>query len=835
MVVCPDGDGLYGRSEAVKIIVAGGAGFIGSHMCDRLIQEGHHVVCLDNLQTGSITNVASLSGHPNFEFVEADIRDEFPDIEADQLYNLACPAAPQHYQIDPIGTLRTCVVGTLNALEYCQRHGARLLQASTSEIYGDPTVHPQPEKYVGAVNCTGPRACYDEGKRAAETACFDFNRQYGVEIRVARIFNTYGPRMSVADGRVVPNFVTQAMTGQDLTIYGSGSQTRSFCYVDDTVDGLIRLMNAEGSSVGPVNIGNDEEFTIRELAEIVTAKVNPHAVVTYKDLPQDDPHIRRPDIGRARELLGWAPTLKLDAGLDHTIAWYQERLQAMSGLRAKDSVDGRQMVAIIGGGPAGLTAAYWMQKHSDKHHVVVVEESDKVGGIARTETYKGFRFDIGGHRFITKSRAVQTLWREVLPEAFLRRPRQSRIFYRGKFFAYPLRIFNALKNMGLYESFRIILSYAKWHVMPHKEEENFEQWVTNRFGGRLFWFFFRTYNEKVWGVSSTSIRAEWAAERIRSLSLRQAVWHAITGPKNKEGPVEIFDYPRLGPGMMWEAFRDRIVEKGGEVWTNSAATRIFREGDMVTAVETVSSAGGEKSLVRLEADQFISSMPISTLVLSMVPPAPPAILAAARRLHYRDLVVVALILEGADPFPDNWIYIHSPEVKVGRIQNYRSWSPDLVPEAGKASIGLEYFCQEGDDLWDGDDAELIKLAATEMERLGLGKASAVVDGTVMRQRKAYPVYDDGYREALSMIRGWLSDIRNLQVVGRNGMHHYNNQDHSMLTAMLAVDNILGGSNDLWNVDVDQDDHEDIESSASIREREQKVGRAAVINRQTEAA
>lgn len=817
----------------MKIIVAGGAGFIGSHMCERLIGEGHEVWCLDNLQTGSITNLADISSHTNFHFIQGDICDPIPDIEAEQFFNLACPAAPQHYQADPIGTLRTCVVGTLNALDYCRRVGARLLQASTSEIYGNPTVHPQPENYVGAVNCTGPRACYDEGKRAAETACFDFNRLYGSEIRVARIFNTYGPRMSVADGRVVPNFVTQAMTGKELTIYGSGSQTRSFCYVDDTVEGLIRLMNAPGSLVGPVNIGNDGEFTIRELAEIVSAKVNTNSVVVYKELPQDDPHIRRPDISRARELLGWAPTLRLAEGLDRTIAWYQMRLQPS--VRAKDSASGRQRLAVIGAGPAGLAAAYWMQKHSTAHDVVVVEASDKVGGIARTETYKNYRFDIGGHRFFTKVRRVEELWREVLPEAFLRRSRQSRIFYRGKFFAYPIKIGNALRNMGLYESIRILLSYMKWHVMPHREEENFEQWVTNRFGGRLFWFFFRTYNEKVWGMPSTSIRAEWAVQRIRNMSLREAVWSALFGSKDQSDLVETFDYPRLGPGMMWEAFRDRIVEKGGEVCMDAAVTRIFREGDMVTAIETESKAGGERSTTRLEADHFISSMAISQLVLAMDPPAPPAIRAAAQKLHYRDLIVVALILDEADPFPDNWIYIHSPEVKVGRIQNYRSWSEDFVPDKDRSSVGLEYFCQEGDEFWNTSDADLIRLAAGEMEKLGLGKAGAVVDGTVVRQQKAYPVYDDDYREALNMIRGWLSDIKNLQVVGRNGMHHYNNQDHSMMTAMLAVENILGGSNDLWSVNVEEGYHEDIESSARIATQEHGLEHAAGTARQPEAA
>ncbi len=799
----------------MKIIVAGGAGFIGSHLCDRLIAEGHQVWCIDNLQTGALSNLTDLSSHPNFHFLQGDIRDPLPELECDQFYNLACPAAPIHYQADPIGTLRTCVVGTLNALEYCQKAGARLLQASTSEVYGDPTVHPQPEKYVGAVSCTGPRACYDEGKRAAETACFDFNRQYGVEIRVARIFNTYGPRMSVGDGRVVPNFVTQAMTGKGLTVYGSGSQTRSFCYVDDTVDGLIRLMNSEGSVVGPVNIGNDEEFSVRELAEIVTTMTNSKSPVVYKDLPQDDPHIRRPDISRARELLSWAPTLKLREGLGPTIAWYQTRLAATSKVRTKDSADGRQTLAIIGGGPAGLSAAYWMLKNSNLHHVIVVEESDKVGGISRTESYKNFRFDIGGHRFVTSVGRVEALWNEVLPEPFLRRARQTRIFFRGKYFDYPLRLFNALRNMGLYESALILASYAKWNFMPHKEEENFQQWITNRFGGRLFWYFFRPYTQKVWGKQFKAIRADWAIQRIRNMSLRKAVVRALSGSHDTTNIVENFDYPRLGPGMMWEAFRDRIEDKGGEIWMNSTATRVHREGNLVTAIEVESLQDGETVTTRLEADHFISSMPISTMILGMVPPAPPAIQAAAKRLKYRAFIVVALILDGSDPFPDNWIYIHDPEVKAARIQNFRSWSEDMVPEAGKSSIGMEYFCEEGDEMWNADDADLIQLAAKEIEMLGLAKASVVKDGMVIRQHKAYPVYDDEYREALNMIRGWLSDMSNLQVVGRNGMHSYNNMDHSVLTATLAVDNILGASHDLWAVDVDQDHNEDVEASAEI--------------------
>ncbi len=475
----------------------------------------------------------------------------------------------------------------------------------------------------------------------------------------------------------------------------------------------------------------------------------------------------------------------------------------------------KQVVAIIGGGPAGLTAAYELQKHSGDHHPIVFEESDQVGGIARTESYKGYRFDIGGHRFFTKVTQVEALWKEVLPEEFLRRPRLSRIYYNDKYYAYPLKIFNALANMGVYESSRIMISYAKWRLRPHHTEENFEQWVTNRFGGRLFWHFFKSYTEKVWGMPCTEIQADWAAQRIKNLSLRKAVWNAVTGSNDTTSLIEAFDYPRLGPGMMWEAFRDRVEAKGGEVRMNSRVVRVHHDEHSVLSVD-VETTGAEKSeTYTLKADHFISSMPIPELVHAMDPPAPASILAAADKLKYRDFLIVTLILEGADIFPDNWIYIHSPDVQVGRIQNFRSWSEEMVPDATKSSIGMEYFCQAGDKLWTSDNADLVKQASAELEKLGLAKASTVVDGTVIRQPKAYPVYDGDYREALDMIRGWLANFSNLQMVGRNGMHRYNNQDHSMLTAMLAANNILGGDHDLWSVNVEKEYHEDIEAAPDL--------------------
>ena len=472
-------------------------------------------------------------------------------------------------------------------------------------------------------------------------------------------------------------------------------------------------------------------------------------------------------------------------------------------------------VAIIGGGPAGLTAAYCLLKRGGDRPIVL-EESSQVGGIARTEVYKGYRFDIGGHRFFTKVEPVEKLWKEVLPNDFLRRPRMSRIYYRGKYFSYPLKVFNALNNMGIYESARIMLSYLKWKVRPHTEEENFEQWVTNRFGGRLFWHFFKAYTEKVWGIPCKSIRADWAAQRIQNLSLRKAVWNAVSGSNNTSSLIDAFDYPRLGPGMMWEAFRDKIEAKGGEIRMNSRAARIIRTDNRVSAIE-VARDEKDGGSYRLEADEFISSMPISELVLGMDPPAPPEVKEAARKLRYRDFLIVTLILEGSDLFPDNWIYVHSPDVNVGRIQNFRSWSEEMVPEPNRSSIGMEYFCQACDEMWNTDDQTLIERAAVELEHLGLAKASAVVDGTVIRQPKAYPVYDGDYQDALAVIRDWLGTIENLQVVGRNGMHRYNNQDHSMLTAMLAVENIFGAKNDLWSVNVERSYHEEFEVKADTKE------------------
>ncbi len=462
--------------------------------------------------------------------------------------------------------------------------------------------------------------------------------------------------------------------------------------------------------------------------------------------------------------------------------------------------------AIIGAGPAGLTAAYQLSKNNVGS--VVIEQADRVGGISRTETYKGYRFDIGGHRFFTKIGEVQQVWREILGDEFIKVPRLSRIFYQGNFFNYPLSIANTLKNLGPFASTMIGMSYLKARLkvklQPGREAENFEEWVSDRFGERLYRTFFKTYTEKVWGMSCTDIQAEWAAQRIKGLSLKKAVIDALLGSSDAKTLIKEFDYPIYGPGMMWERCQQILEQRGNPVHLNTRVVKVKHADKQITRV--IAQRGNET--FEITSKQYISSMPVTALARCLDPAPPQAVLEAANGLKYRDFLIVSIILDQADLFPDNWIYIHSPEFKVGRIQNFKNWSPAMVPDASKTCLGMEYFCSEGDDIWGLSDQELIELASQEIMGLGLvNPGTRIEDGTVIRQRKAYPVYDAEYRGHLEVIRNYLERFENLQTVGRNGMHRYNNQDHSMLTGLLAAKNVMGELHDLWNVNTEKSYHE----------------------------
>jgi protoporphyrinogen oxidase len=452
-----------------------------------------------------------------------------------------------------------------------------------------------------------------------------------------------------------------------------------------------------------------------------------------------------------------------------------------------------------------LTAAYLLSKIGIS--TVVLEADDIVGGISRTARYKDFRFDIGGHRFFTKIQPVQELWEEILGENFISVPRMSRIHYQGKFFDYPIKAGNALRGLGLFNALAIVLSYLKWHYRPYPVEENFEEWVTNRFGKRLYEIFFKTYTEKVWGIPCTEIRAEWAAQRIQGLSLAKAILTATSLNRRHttiKTLIHEFKYPRLGPGQMWEACHRLVEGMGNRVLLNHYVEGMEVDRGRVVAVRASTPDGPR----RFEANHVISTTAVRSLVRAFSPAAPLPVREAAEGLKYRDFIVVALILNRENLFPDNWIYIHTPGVKVGRIQNFNNWSKAMVPVAGKTCVGLEYFCFKGDGLWDSPDHQLLSDAARELEQLGLASAADVEDGAVIRMPKAYPIYDAAYREHLDVIRGFIDPIPNLHTVGRNGMHKYNNQDHSMLTAMMAIWNMQGASYDIWGVNTDFEYHEE---------------------------
>ncbi len=458
---------------------------------------------------------------------------------------------------------------------------------------------------------------------------------------------------------------------------------------------------------------------------------------------------------------------------------------------------------VLGGGPAGLTAGYLLARRGEP--VIVLEAEDQLGGLAKTEVRDGFRFDLGGHRFFTKAKEVDDLWHEIMDEEFLKRPRQSRIYWNKKYLEYPLQGMDVIKQLGPIELTRVLFSYLVAAIKPKGREDTLEQWVSNRFGKRLYELFFKSYTEKVWGVPCSEVRAEWAAQRIKGLSFFSAAKSAFFGNKGDKvkSLISEFNYPRFGPGQMWDRMAEEVKDKGGEVRLNAKATKLRFEDGRIVAVEV---NGGEEMIACKAA---LSSLPLRATVGLADPPLPTDVQDAARGLRYRDFMTVALVIDGEDLFPDNWIYIHEPDVRVGRIQNYRSWSPWMVPDPTKACVGLEYFCFQGDDLWTMPEKDLVELAKRELSELGLADPSKVETGFAVHVPLAYPMYDADYAERVEKIRSWLDPLANFQQIGRNGLHRYNNSDHSMLTAMRAVENQVDGTeHDLWAVNADSAYHEE---------------------------
>lgn len=455
--------------------------------------------------------------------------------------------------------------------------------------------------------------------------------------------------------------------------------------------------------------------------------------------------------------------------------------------------------AIIGGGPAGLAAAYFLTKNG-LSFPVVLEQDGQIGGLAKTLEHRGFRCDIGGHRFFTRSREVESLWREVLPRDFVRRPRLSRIYYGGKFYYYPIRVGNALHGLGVQEGIRLMGSFARAKLFPRRPEVSFEDWVSNRFGHRLYSIFFRAYTEKVWGIPCTVLSADWAAQRIRDLDLTTAILDSFGIGRGRKvaSLIDEFDYPLRGPGQMYEAMGSRVVERGGCLRLRHDVRAIRHDGKKVVGLEVRTPDG----LLDMDADQVISTMPLSQLVLRMLPEPPDRVVSAARGLSYRSIITVNLLIQRDQVAPDTWVYLHAPEVAAGRLQIYKNWSPAMVPGPGWNSLGLEYFATEGDPLWSNSDADMLEIGKKEIGRLGFATPAEIAGGFVVRYPMAYPVYDEGYVEKVALIRSYLSQFGNLECAGRYGQFRYNNMDHSIMTGILAARKLCGEDVDPWAVNAE---------------------------------
>jgi len=458
-------------------------------------------------------------------------------------------------------------------------------------------------------------------------------------------------------------------------------------------------------------------------------------------------------------------------------------------------------VVIIGTGPSGMACAYTLVNANQP--TTIIEKDGTVGGLCRTINFHGYLFDIGGHRFLSKSKEINHLWHEIMGDDMISVRRLSRIYYRKRYFKYPLSFINTFWNLGPIESLLCVISYLEYKVFKKEDDSTFEGWITNRFGKRLYEIFFKTYTEKVWAVPCEKISADWAVQRIRGLSLKVAIQKALFG-KKRRGPKtlsEEFLYPRTGPGEFYNRLKDKISESGSEFLFHRDVVGIKHEGKKIVSIE---NDGHRREKKEMAVNYLFSSIPLTTLIKILKPSPPADVVSAAEQLHFRSFVVVNVILDKKDIFSDQWIYVHSPEVRLGRIQNYKNWSPAMVADPNKTSLGLEYFCTVGDALWEMNDIDLIDYAMKELEKIGIASRKHLIHGFVVRQADVYPIYHLGYKVHVDIIRRYLSQFSNFQTIGRQGLFRYDNSDHALLTGIYAAKNFLSeGSSNLWSLDADE--------------------------------
>ncbi len=481
-------------------------------------------------------------------------------------------------------------------------------------------------------------------------------------------------------------------------------------------------------------------------------------------------------------------------------------------------------ILIIGAGPAGLTAGY---KLIDKREFIIIEKDPTyVGGISRTEKYKNFKFDIGGHRFFSKSKEINELWDEILPNDIILRKRSSRILFKNKFYSYPLKPFQALFNLGLFESILVVFSYLKVKIIKNKKIKSYEDWVIDKFGKRLFKNFFETYTEKVWGMKCSDISSDWAAQRIKGLDLKKLIINSLFKKKDKKIKtlIDEFKYPRKGPGMLWEAARDKIKRNNKKIFMNAYAISYNYLENKTWSVKCKI----DDEIVEINCKQIINSAPLKEVVSNINPNLSSK--DDSKLLKYRDFITVAVMLDCKLEVEDNWIYLHDPEIKAGRLQNFASWSPEMIDQNKEcACVGLEYFCNQGDNFWQSSDTQILEIAKNDLSKIKIIDINKISDFKVVRQEKAYPVYDDNYKQSVfNVVEELNKKFETMHMVGRNGMHKYNNQDHAMMSSILTVNNILNNKkiNDPWMINIDAEYHEEkkdqIEALKSLREYPNKI-------------